>query len=353
MSYQTRECPDVTEPPRRFIIHPTRDQSHDPVLPAEDTEHGGQQATSPKSQAALAAAAVKAWLPTNAKRMEPRVREKIEPTVRSCVEATGPHNVEAAHRMLRVSFGVFEWALAELGTTNQETVCHPDNVDHYIVGANGHRSIDWQREARRTLTQIGRVVASRFWPREHTKLPKTGPALPYSPKEEESFRLAAVLKRAPVMVVSAAVVSLTSGAGLSATDIQQAAPDDVVDIGQGRLAIWVAPNGPSARLVPIRSDYIDLLNRAIEYSNGQRFVSVVSRNAVYTLAKRIEVHGLGHFLLTRARSTWLQAHLLAGTPLAALRAIAGPLSLDTLNQLLGPASQTISSKDAAREGLGA
>ena len=144
--------------------------------------------------------------------------------------------------------------MAELGTINSEIVYHLDNVDHYVSVANGHRSIHWQREARRTLTQIGRVVAPRFWPREHTKLPRTGPAVPYSLKEEDAFRLAATLKKESVRAASAAVVSLSLGAGLSAMHIQRATPGDVVDMGQGRLAIWVDPESPTAvwcRFVPV------------------------------------------------------------------------------------------------------
>ena len=293
------------------------------------------------------------WLPVNARRMEPRVRNKIEPAVRSCVEEADPTAVKAAHRMLRLSFGVFEWALAELGTINTETVYHPDNVAQYVSEVPAQLSVAQEREALWTLEQIGRVVAPRFWPRKRLSRPRTGPALPYSLKEEEAFRLAATLKNASVRAASAAVVSLALGAALSATEIQWAVPDDVVDIGQGRLAIWVAPESPKARLVPIRAGYTDLLNQAVEHSCGQRFVSGTSRNAVFALAELIEVHGFGHFYLTRARSTWLQAHLLAGTPLAALRVIAGPVSLDTLTQLLGPASRTVSAEDAALGGLGA
>ena len=293
------------------------------------------------------------WLPVNARRMEPRVRNKIEPAVRSCVEEADPKAVKAAHRMLRLSFGVFEWALAELGTINAETVYHPDNVTQYVSEVIAQLSVAQEREALWTLEQIGRVVAPRFWPRERTNRPRTGPALPYSLKDEEAFRLAATLKNASVRAASAAVVSLSLGAGLSAIHIQRATPGDVVEMGQGRLAVWVDPESPSARLVPIRAGYTDLLNRAVEHSNGQRFVAGTSRNAVFALAKLIEVHGFGHFYLTRARSTWLQAHLLAGSPLAALRVIAGPVSLHTLDRLLGPASQTISAEDAALEGLGA
>lgn len=337
----------------RFTINTTRDLPQGKPLRAEGTEQEGQPAIDPQAQADLVDAAVREWLPLNARDMEPRVREKIEPTVRACVEAAAPHTVQTARRMLRVSFGAFEWALAELGTTNRETVCHPDNVDHYVSEVNGHRSIGWQREANRTLEQVGRAVTARFWPRERTRLPKTGPALPYSPKEEAAFRLAATLKKKPVRAASAAVTSLTLGAGLSAIDIQQATPDDVVDLDDGRLGIWVAPIGQEPRLVPIRSDYTDLLNRAIEHSNGQRFVRGTSRNSVFQLAKRIEVHGLGHLCLTRARSTWLQAHLRAGTRLEDLLVIAGPLSMNTLNQLLGPLAKAVSPMDAAMRGLGA
>ena len=77
-------------------------------LPAGDTVPGERPVTDPQAAAALAAAAVREWLPVNAASMEPRVRQKIEPTVRSCVEEAAPHSVAGAHRMLRVSFGAFE-----------------------------------------------------------------------------------------------------------------------------------------------------------------------------------------------------------------------------------------------------
>ncbi len=84
--------------------------------------------------------------------------------------------------------------------------------------------------------------------------------------------------------------------------------------------------------------------------------SVAARVASDDRAKRStedarHSEGFGHLYLTRARSTWLQAHLLAGTPLAALRVIAGPLSLNTLTQLLSVATQNVDPEDAARQGL--
>ena len=301
--------------------------------------------------AASVPAVVSTWVPMNARGMDPRVRNKIESSVRDCVQRTGPTTVDAAHRMLRHSFGLSEWALTTLGTVDDETVYHPDNVALYVAEVAAQVSVAHQRDVLWILGQIGRVVAARFWPRARLTLPKTGPALPYNLNEEEAFRLAATLRREPVRAASSAVVSLTLGAGLLARDVQRVVVDDVVDMGAGRLAVWVSRNDQNARLVPVRSDYTDLLNETIEDSCGQRFITQTGKNAASGVARRIEVDGFGHFYLTRARSTWLQAHLLAGTPLAALRVIAGPLSLDTLTQLLGVAAQNVDPEDAARQGL--
>ena len=184
-------------------------------------------------------------------------------------DRTGPKTVDAAHRMLRHSFGLSEWALTVLGTVDDETVYHPDNVALYVAEVAAQVSVAHQRDVLWILGQIGRVVAARFWPRARLTLPKTGPALPYNLNEEEAFRLAATLRREPVRAASAAVVSLALGAGLLARDVQRVVVDDVVAMGDGRLAVWVDRNDPNARLVPVRSDYTDLLNHAIEDSCGQ------------------------------------------------------------------------------------
>ena len=103
--------------------------------------------------------------------------------------------------------------------------------------------------------------------------------------------------------------------------------------------------------MPIRADYTELALRAVEFTGDQRFIRAKSKNAVYCAAERVMVHGFGHLELARARSTWLTAHLVAGTPLAALRVIAGPLSLNTLTELLGPAAEAFTAEAAAVEGL--
>ena len=109
-------------------------------------------------------------------------------------------------------------------------------------------SVTQQREALWALGQIGRVVAARFWPRKRTTLPRTGPAVPYSLNEEEAFRLAATLKTKPVRAASAAVTSLALGAGLSGREVQRAELDDVVDLGESRLGVWVCRKDQNSRL---------------------------------------------------------------------------------------------------------
>ena len=55
--------------------------------------------------------------------------------------------------------------------------------------------------------------------------------------------------------------------------------------------------------------------------------------------------------LRRARNTWLTAHLHAETPLLALREMAGPLDVATLNGLLAASAASISAEQAAIKGL--
>lgn len=76
-----------------------------------------------------------------------------------------------------------------------------------------------------------------------------------------------------------------------------------------------------------------------------------TRQEVHKLAERIVVKGHGRLLLARARSTWLKAHLLAGTSLPAIRRMAGPLSMNTLTDLVNYATERLTAEEAAIEGL--
>lgn len=299
--------------------------------------------------AASVAETLSQWLPVKARALEPLVLAKIEPYARAAVEAAGPTTVSDVRRMLRASFGINEWMLDEVGFLDPETVWHPENVRQYIERANGHRSVDWRQEARWTLNHIGRVVNPRFWPDETQPLPQTGPAAPYKTNQEAALRRCALSKGEPGRPDEIAVTGLSLGAAMNAAQIASAKPSDVTDLGGGRVGIQVTASHP--RLVPIRADYTELVLRAVEFANPDRFVSATSRNAVYMVAQRVLVRGLGALCLKRSRSTWLLAHLNAGTPIPALRVIAGPLSMNTLNALVEQTDEGFTAEAAAVEGL--
>ena len=110
------------------------------------------------------------------------------------------------------------------------------------------------------------------------------------------------------------------GAGLRGVEIAASRTSDLQDIGDDRLAMRIRGRNP--RLVPIRKDYTNLARAAIRASATDRFIPTNSHNVVHSTVLRVDPS----LSLRRARSTWLVAHLTAGTPLAVLRRVAGPLS---------------------------
>ena len=298
---------------------------------------------------AKTAAHLSGWLPQCARNLDPGTLNKVEPHARSAAAAAQPRTVADAHRVLRTSFEMNLWALEEMGFVDPVTVWHPANIRVWIDEVNADRSVDWRREAGRTAEQIGRKVCQQHWSERTEPLTKTGPAAAYTAVKEAALRHAALLVAGPVRAAALAVSGLSLGAGLRGPQIAAAGPGDIVDMGAGRVAVQV--EGPHSRVVPVRADYTKLVLRACELASGGRFVTAQSRNGVYVAAERVRVLGLGHLELARARSTWLRAHLVAGTPLAALRVIAGPLSLNTLDRLLDGAAAGVSAEDAAVEGL--
>ena len=107
--------------------------------------------------------------------------------------------------------------------------------------------------------------------------------------------------------------------------------------------------GRNRRLVPIRTDYTDLARAATNASATDRFVPTNARNIVHNTVSKLEPR----LSLPRARSTWLVAHLTAGTPLGVLRMIGGPLSANTLDGLLDHTVTAIDDETAVERALGA
>ena len=250
------------------------------------------------SEAAKTAEHLAGWLPLSARALDPKILAKVEPHARSAVEAAASTTVADVHRMLRASFDISVWTLDELGYLSSETVWHPERARVFVDEVNGHRSVDWRQDARRTLAQVGRAVNPQFWPTATQPLAKTGPADPYSAHGETALQHASLLMGEPGRAEELAVAGFSLGGGINAPNIALAKPSDVIDLGGGRVGIQVRD-----WVVPIRADYTDLVRRAVEFAGDEPFIKARSRNAAYIAAERVMVHGFGHLELARARST--------------------------------------------------
>ena len=208
----------------------------------------------------------------------------------------------------------------------------------------------WQRHTRWLLRRVGRAVFADGWAKAPVGEPigRRPPAGPYGPGDEAAFRLSACLPARAEPAGRRWVVAATLGAGLLGPAIATADADDIVDLGDGRLGIRVGGRHP--RVVPIRADYTPLVTEAAELVGDGCFVRATHRTAVYMLCRQVGISG-HTFSVRRARSTWLVAHLQAGTSLWALRQIAGPVSGDTLTALLTASATGRDPLEAALEGL--
>ena len=152
------------------------------------------------------------------------------------------------------------------------------------------------------------------------------------------------------------VTGASLGAGLSGAGIVAAHTSDATEV-DGGLVIEV--RGKHQRLVPVRQVWADTVREAvataetIETVEEGRFVAASGRCAIYDLVGRLAPVNGDALSLRRARSTWLTAHLMAGTPLGVLRVIAGPVSVNTLNVLLDGAAEGLDCETACRRGFDA
>ena len=271
--------------------------------------------------AADVAGVLSAWCPPG---MSPLLADQV----RNWVSSAEPGNAATARRMLNAVGGIAGWVAERSGAEVPDVrlVFDPRNVDWWISETNRHRSRHWCRTSRWLLRRVGRVVYSEGWPPTRP-LPRSALPVPYGTREEYRFRLSAdvasVNRAGRCWLVAAAL-----GAGLRGTELAGVRADGIVALDGGRLAVHL--RGRAGRLVPVRVEYTALVRHAVEHTDGGgRLIGEgVGRNVVYELAKRVE--GLS---MRRARMTWLTAHIEAGTALPVLRAIAGPLSADTLNTI--------------------
>ena len=297
------------------------------------------------------ARAINEWRPIGWDSRDVEAVEVLLPLVRGWVVAAEPSTEVVARRFVRAAAGLALWASLFLGTTDAETVLAPANVEYYTMVACADRAPTWRSQTRWCLRVVGRATNPDGWGQPSQRLGRRAVAEPYSPGVEGVYRLAVSLGARRSDVGRGWVVCGALGAGLRGPELAAAHGEDLVAISGGRVAVRV--RGAHARLVPIRSSYTALVLRLQRGAPSGPLVGGRGRNAVHKLLESLrdgDRHGLS---LRRSRATWLCAHLTAGTPLGVLRRIAGPLSANTLDALLGDVAAALSEQDAAMGGLGA
>ena len=272
------------------------------------------------------------WRPTNWNHRDVETLELLLPTVRGWVKQMDPRDANEAARFLRAAAGIAVWAFRELDTTDPALVLHPNNVEYWSMTVKSDRSARWRETSRGTLRTLGRAVNPDNWPRPTRKVGKQKIARPYTATEEAEYRFAANLPGWANRSKRLWVVVSALGAGMRGTEIAVARTGDLRDIDGGSLAVEVRGRYP--RLTPIRRDYTTLAREAADGSPTDRFLPTDGRNVVHSVAGRLDPGDGQSLAMRRARSTWLVAHMTAGTPLAVLRQVAGPLSANTLDGLL-------------------
>ena len=101
-------------------------------------------------------------------------------------------------------------------------------------------------------------------------------------------------------------------------------------------------------MVPIRDLYTEVVREAAREARTGKFIVTDGSHTVYNIAAGLTQEGLS---LPRANATWLVAHLVAGTRLHVLEAVAGRKSLTRLDALLPPACRVLTPEQAVEEAM--
>ena len=241
------------------------------------------------------------------------------------------------------------WAYRTWGTADVAVVLDPRNVEHWVMGINSHRSQAWRENTRGALRTVGRAAYPAGWPAPPPQVGRTTTAAPYDSIYETAFVRAAKLAGRFNRAGRLWVVGGSFGGGLYGRELALARVDDLEEVSGRRLI--VRTKGSKARLVPIRHAHTEVVREALDHAHNGRFIKTTGRNSVYQISSLLDSGDGGGLSLRRARSTWLQAHLVAGTSLAALRWLAGPISATTLAALLPEAASLLDNETAVAEGL--
>ena len=280
----------------------------------------------------------------------------VLPLVRACVTAVEPVSASAV-LSLRIAIGRLAlWWHEAYGRIDTKLMLAPHNVEYFTMFECTNLSPSVQDSMRGCLRRIGRVVNPHDWPLEAPKVPVRDAVPPYTAAEEAMYCRAAMRPGRVNRAARLWVVVATFGAGLTGVEAGRTMPDDLVERADGRIVVNVRDRDAKTRIVPVRSAYTDVAREAIRASDGKTFFRGTGVDRARAIAERLpddrRISGSKNVLsLWRARHTWLVAHLTANTPLAALYAVAGPLSTKTLATMIRHADADMSAAEAVELAL--
>jgi hypothetical protein len=258
----------------------------------------------------------------------------VRPFVVGLATRLGLEHDAGAVRVVRVLARLAAWAVGEGLALDAEVILDPDTVERFIaVGLADNRS---RATYRAVLRRVGPVLTSRApWEARPAPVARRQVAAPYTPRELDGLRTAALAQPTPGRVRAArALLALGAGAGLDGRWVARVAARDV-SVGGGALLVRVGE--PAARVVPVLAcwerEVVELAATAAcgFLIGGQS----TARNRAGALAASLVVaNGAPKFSASRLRSTWLVTHLAKGTRLPELARAAGMEGVTVLSDLL-------------------
>ena len=130
---------------------------------------------------------VEGWLPTGWSDSDLRTLDPLMPTVRAWVAEAAPPGVTGAQRLIRATAQMVVWAQWALGAVDVRTVLHPDNINHWTMSVNAHKTASWQENARGALRVVGRAANPEWPPPPPPTVGRRRVAAPYTQSEEIAF----------------------------------------------------------------------------------------------------------------------------------------------------------------------
>ena len=284
---------------------------------------------------------------------DPAIVAEVMRVTRLCVAKAQPHDALSARQMIWAVAPMMAALCRMLGSLDV-AMLNDRNVELWISKFNKHRTNGWRHLARTCLRRVGRAANPDGWPQPKA-IGRSPIARPYLPEIEDVFRQVAEIPRAEGDQAGRLwVAGGGCGAALNGVELSAAETGDLEERGNGRLVILVRGHRP--RRVPIRAGWTETVRQAAllaEERDGRasaRFVRSRSKNAVSGITASLDF-GQGSLNLRRARTTWLTAHLMAGTPLPDLRVLAGSLSAQTIIELIDLMVDEVDPEQAVIEGL--